>query len=194
MPAIVSRRRADLGESRPRSKVPRGHAGMTRLVARPASFESARVRASTRDWCCTNGSFFAVTYLSRFDSRHFRPRARLNKPSDNPYPGKSSADDRIPETSRSGRRVQRGERELPRACGSRLACSAEPSRGVIHRRHFEGNFPAGGCIVRLHERGLRKCSGVSSGAPSLQIAFDRCSLKLVQLPTVRLTANCRGSI
>ena len=62
MPAIVSRRRADLGESRPRSNVPRGHAGMTRPVASPTSFESVRVRAPTRAWCCTKGSFFAVTY------------------------------------------------------------------------------------------------------------------------------------
>ena len=193
MPAIVSRGRADLGESRPRSNVPRGHAAMTRPVASPTSFESVRVRAPTRAWCCTNGSFVAVTHLLRFDSRHFRPRARVNKPFENPNPGKSSADPPGFGTRRSDLHVQGGEHEPQRACGSKLACPAGPSSGVTHLLHFGRFVRAGGCIVRPHERGLRKCSGVSSGAPSLQIAFDRCSLKLVQLPARRTSASCGRS-
>ena len=157
MPAIVSRRRADLWESRPRSNVARGHAGMARPVASPTSFESVPVRAPTRDWCCTNGSFFAVTDFLRFDARHFRPRARLNKPSDTPYPGKSSTDGPVLETAvRTG--LFSGVNVSPRepAAQSCLSGWAFPRSGVIHRPQIACSLRARGCIARLQEEDSAK--------------------------------------
>ena len=66
-------------------------------------------------------------------------------------------------------------------CGWRDRCQFAPVESRV------------GCIDCPHQRGLRQCSGVSSRTLSLQIAIDRCSLKLVQLPARRTSASCGRS-